>query len=104
MYARATPPVKGGMGPCWCCGRRHHCWHNLARCIWKRAAWISGNPGGATCFALVSVCPVAPTVSLYASRDEAGRWKEFLDEGGCGHRCRGAVGHRVINLAEGELP
>jgi len=73
------------------CERRHRGYRTLARCMWRRAAWVSGE--GA--FALVARCGVI-TVSLWPTLAAAEESKRLIDATACGGRCTRQ--HEIIKL------
>lgn len=66
------------------CTKRHRTFRAMARCIWRRACWITGNGP----YASVSNCG-ATTVMLYSDMLAAHKALEFIDELGCGGQCFG---------------
>jgi hypothetical protein len=75
--------------PCPRCGRRHRTWYRLAHCLWPRSIWIAGDPSWrGPCFALLSLCPPALTVTLWSTLGEARESKREIDTTHCGSRCR----------------
>ncbi len=90
--------------PAWCPGRycprcttrRHQSWATVARCRWRRAEWVSGDPpGNGQCWALLARCGTL-TVSLHRTREAAERAKSGIDRWACGGRCSGA--HEIVVL------
>lgn len=84
--------------------RRHNCHTNhrlysrMARCIWRRAHWITGEGP----FASVSYCPSGPyrraiTVELHETLEEAQLAKLGIDQAGCGGRCSKS-NHDIVQL------
>lgn len=73
------------------CTRRHRTFGALARCIWPRAAWISGE--GA--FVVVAHCRVT-TVTLHADVEAAQSALDTIDGGSCGGRC--SRHHKLVRL------
>ncbi len=92
MKATTTSAAR----PCRRCGKRHACWYNLARCLYPKAAWISGEGP----VALESHCGRRRdlTVTLHADVEDAEESRQSIDDAGCGSRCVGA--HRIVHLAE----
>ena len=78
------------------CGRRHQAWPALARCMWRHAAWISGDGP----WAVIAWCGVA-SVSLHEDPDAADLAIERVDATGCGSQCTGR--HELVRLAFGEV-
>jgi hypothetical protein len=91
MTARPPRPPR-----CPECAKQHACFYNLARCLYPRHAWISGEGP----WALVSRCGRRAdfTVTLHADKAEALGDKISIDETGCGSRCRGA--HEVEYIGD----
>jgi hypothetical protein len=77
-----------------CCERSHRTYRTLAKCIWRRAAWIAGEGP----FALLAWCR-ALTVTLHATHDDALEAKRTIDLSACGGRCTGR--HEIIRLDRG---
>lgn len=77
------------------CERKHQTYSTLARCIWRRTAWIAGEGP----FALLAWCQVL-TVSLHESEDAALESKRAIDLSACGGRCTGR--HEIIRLARSD--
>lgn len=77
------------------CQARHRTFRTLAKCIWPRAAWISGNGR----YALLARCRVL-TVSLWTDPAEAEASKRVIDASACGGLCRHAAGHEIVQLAD----
>jgi hypothetical protein len=69
----------------------------MAKCIWPRADWISGEGPYAT----VTRCPHAVyreviTVKLHANRSAAEATLQLINETGCGGHC--VKNHELIEL------
>lgn len=75
------------------CDTRHRSFNKLARCIWPRAGWISGEGR----YALLAHCRVL-TVTLWDDPAEAERQKRFIDETACGGLCRRS--HEIVELVD----
>jgi hypothetical protein len=82
------------------CSASHQSFLTLAKCIWRRAVWITGEGP----FALLARCPSGPTerrqaltVTLWPTLRDAEVQKAFIDRMGCGGRCWGD--HQIIKLA-----
>jgi hypothetical protein len=83
------------------CERRHRTWNALAKCLWPRSIWVSGNGR----YASRSDCPHSAgrrlewggTVILYDSRQEAEQAKAMIDRLACGGQCWRR--HKVVDLA-----
>lgn len=98
---RTGPPVK--LYRFHNCNRHHRSYRTLAKCVWRRAAWISGDGP----YALVAYCGET-TVTLWSSAEAArtghedgGGWcmgKEFIDRYKCGHAC--IRHHIIVRLAD----
>ena len=73
------------------CDRNHRNHHTLARCIWPRAEWVSGDGPYAT----VAHCRVL-TVELHETREAATKALTAIDRHACGGRCYGQ--HELILL------
>jgi hypothetical protein len=81
------------------CGRRHRSWYALAECLWPRVAWVQGDPPARRpCFALVSNCSPARTVTLWPSLAAAEQSKAMIDRLACGGCCR--RDHAIYLLCE----
>lgn len=82
------------------CERRHHSYAAMAKCIWKKAAWVKGDGK----YASVSYCTknrsgwmwAEATVMLFTSLGEAETAKDWIDHGGCGGACTRR--HELIEL------
>ncbi len=72
------------------CSVSHRSHTTMAKCIWKRAAWVSG----AGPYALLAHCQVL-TVTLHRTAEAAERSKEGID-GACGHMCSSR--HEIVEL------
>jgi hypothetical protein len=67
---------------CKFCRRQHRSYNAIARCKFKRAAWVDGEgPWG-----LIAWCGEV-TISLWETREEAEKAKQSIDQAGCGGRC-----------------
>ncbi len=75
------------------CQRKHQSFAALAKCIWRRAEWISGNGAYAT----LAHCRVL-TVELHQTLDTARQAKAAIDSTACGGRCYGR--HELVQLAD----
>lgn len=73
------------------CESAHRTYRTMAKCVWRRAAWIQGNGP----YASVAYCRVT-TVMLYATAAEAEEAKAIIDASACGGRC--SRRHEVIQL------
>ena len=73
------------------CGRQHRAWHALAVCMFRHAAWISGDGP----FAVIGWCGVT-TVSLHPDIETAELALETIDATGCGGRC--VRRHELVRL------
>ncbi|MGO1318496.1 MAG: hypothetical protein ACTMIR_15915 [Cellulomonadaceae bacterium] len=73
------------------CQARHRTFRTLAKCVFSRAVWVTGNGP----FAVVAWCGDL-TVSLHPDVDTARSSKEFIDGHGCGGRCR--RDHEIVLL------
>ena len=73
------------------CASRHRTWKTAAKCIWRRAAWITGDGR----YALLAYCDVL-TVTLWDDPTEAEERKAFIDQYQCGHACTGR--HEIVEL------
>lgn len=78
------------------CGRQHRAWPALAHCMWRHAAWISGDGP----FAVIAWCGVT-TVSLHVDVEAAVHALAVVDGTGCGHRCAGR--HELVRLDFGRV-
>lgn len=76
------------------CSKTHRKYLAMAKCIWPRAEWISGNGP----YALLARCRVL-TVTLHQEEDSALRYKAMIDSTGCGGMC--VQDHEIVRL---ELP
>lgn len=76
------------------CGRTHRTFGTLARCIWRRAVWVTGNGPYAT----VARCRVL-TVQLHPTQEAAEAAKRVIDSSGCGGACPcNGNGHDLVRL------
>lgn len=73
------------------CTAKHHRYETFAKCIWRRAAWVTGEGPYVT----VTHC-TALTVMLHPTIDDARQALKFIDDLGCGHACR--KDHDLIRL------
>lgn len=73
------------------CTRTHRGYRTFAKCIWPRAAWISGTGP----YAVVAYCRDI-TVTLHADIDAAQFALDTIDGGGCGGRC--GRRHKLVRL------
>ena len=83
-----------------CRKHRHRTRNAEARCLYRYAAWVSGEGRWAT----LAGCGVL-TIILHNTEDQARLALGFIDAYGCGHRCR--VGklrqrHRLVYLDDKE--
>src|SRR5215475_7820597 len=86
--------------PCPRCGVRHGRWHKVARCLWPKAIWITGDPPRVgPCYAVVSHCHPGCTVTLHPDLDAARQSKHLIDNSACGSGCRRAAGHEIVHMA-----
>jgi hypothetical protein len=76
------------------CDSRHRTYRTLARCIWPRAEWVSGDGP----YASVSYCRVL-TVELHQTAETAEKALRLIDQIACGGRCYGR--HELIRLERG---
>jgi hypothetical protein len=75
------------------CAATHRTYNRMARCIWRRACWVSGEGRYAT----IAQCGPT-TVMLHAQLNAAREALALINSSGCGGVCRGAGGHRLIEL------
>lgn len=73
------------------CARAHRSYRTFAKCVWPRAAWISGT--GA--FAVVAYCRVT-TITLHANANAAQEALATINATGCGGRC--SRHHKLLRL------
>lgn len=73
------------------CIRRHRTYRTFAKCVWPRAAWISGNGP----FAVVAYCRVT-TVTLHTTASAAQNAIWTINSTGCGGRC--SRHHKLVRL------
>lgn len=66
------------------CTRSHRDVRTLAKCMFRRAAWITGSGP----YALLAWCDVL-TVTLHATPEDAQPFLDQIDDTGCGHACTG---------------
>ena len=85
------------------CGTRHRSWFTAARCRWKGALWISGNPPRhGPCWATVSRCRhpghrgPQVTVMLHPTLSRAEDALEIIRRIGCGGWC--SRDHELIEM------
>ena len=74
------------------CSRTHRSYNALARCIWRKAEWISGNGE----YASLAHCGVL-TVELHKTLESVQKAKAVIDNSACGHRC--VRDHEIVRLA-----
>ncbi|GAB3154210.1 hypothetical protein GCM10027258_57750 [Amycolatopsis stemonae] len=79
------------------CARKHRTFLAMAKCIWRRAVWITGEGPYAT----VSRCAHGPyelavTVRLHADLDSAQSSLKLINDTGCGGRCSNR--HELVEL------
>ena len=78
------------------CHRAHRSYPTLARCVWRRAEWVTG----AGPYATLARCRVL-TVQLHPTLAEAEAAKRVIDRSGCGGRCPcTGAGHEIVRLAD----
>lgn len=73
------------------CTRAHRTYLTLAKCMFRRANWVTGEGQ----YASVSWCR-GTSVMLHATKEGAEEAKAFIDQHGCGGMCRKK--HEVILL------
>lgn len=73
------------------CDRRHRSYRTTAACMFKRAAWISGEGP----YALLAWCGTL-TVTLHESETAARGTLTALNRTACGHRC--SARHEVVQI------
>ena len=78
------------------CSSNHWLYRRMARCIWRRAVWISGEGP----YACVANCGRGTSVTLHETCESAQASKRQIDWLGCGGFCHWS-GHKVVEL---ELP
>ena len=79
------------------CTKRHRTHFTMAKCVWRKALWVSGDGP----FASVSYCPHMPygraiTVELHQTSEAAQQAKARIDDTHCGNRCQ--KDHELIEL------
>jgi len=74
------------------CNAKHRTYRTMAKCVWRRAAWIMGDGE----YASVAWCHRGATVQLHATAGEAEQAKAIIDASACGGRCTRR--HEVIRL------
>ena len=77
------------------CEKAHRTYRTTAKCLWKRAAWITGEGP----YASVANCR-ALTVILYTTAEDAQKAKQFIDNVGCGGQCHKR--HEIIKIETGD--
>jgi hypothetical protein len=73
------------------CTANHRTHRAMAKCIWKRAEWITGDGP----YALLAHCRVL-TVTLHQRPETAEAGRQTIDETACGGACYGK--HEIIQL------
>lgn len=73
------------------CGRGHRAWPALAHCVFRDAAWVSGDGP----FAVVVWCGVTH-VSLHPDEPTAREELKTIGASGCGGRC--TRDHELVRL------
>lgn len=74
------------------CASRHRTHRTLAKCMFRRAAWIAGTGP----YALIAWCST-PTITLWPTAEAAETQCRSLSRTACGGRCTGR--HEVVVLA-----
>lgn len=100
--ARPTPSIPPKVYRRHYCLRRHQSYRTLARCIWPRAVWVTGQGPYAT----LAHCRHL-SVMLHATLAEAEQSMATIRATGCGGACDGK--HELVQLvspaeATGEAP
>lgn len=73
------------------CDKTHRSYATKAKCLWKRAYWITGDGP----YAVLAWCRVL-TVTLHNTADDAQAAKRWIDETACGGRCHRS--HEIIRI------
>ena len=73
------------------CDRKHRTFQTLAKCVWPKAYWTTGEGP----FALLAWCGDL-TVTLWSTAEEVEQQKVVIDKTACGHACTRR--HEIIKL------
>ena len=79
------------------CERNHRAYYTAAKCIWRKAHWITGDGP----YACLSWCPSGPwpvslTVTLWQTEEQARAAKKLIDDEACSGRC--VNNHELVRL------
>jgi hypothetical protein len=79
------------------CSKTHTRWYTVAKCRWKSADWIAGDPPAkGPAYATVSYCGRNLTVILHALLADAQSSLAIINKTGCGGSCTRR--HRLVEM------
>lgn len=73
------------------CSSSHRSYRTMAKCMWKRAVWVTGEGP----FAVLAHCRVL-SVTLHKTPEAAEAAKKTIDSTACGGACNGR--HEIVEV------
>ena len=73
-------------------------WRKMARTVFGKKATLNIGDGSNGQFALVTHCRQRIDYSLWATREDAEKYKTRIDKAGCCDPCQQKMGHSIVDL------